>query len=54
MWHAYSNNDTLANDTKVNDLVTLTLTFVLKIAFFRHCCRLGHSVSQTHLDFSDI
>ena len=36
-----------------NDLVTLTLTFVLKIVFFfRLCCRReGHIVSQTHLDF---
>ena len=33
IWHAYFTNDTLSNDTKVNDLVTLTLTFALKIAF---------------------
>ena len=31
--HAYSTNDDLSNNTKVNDLVTLTQTFVLKIAF---------------------
>ena len=31
--HAYSSNDALSNDTKVNDLVTLTLTLKLKIAF---------------------
>ena len=33
-WHAYSTNDALSNDTKVNDLVTLNSTFALKIAFF--------------------
>ena len=33
MWHVYSTNDALSNDTKVNDLVTLTLTLKLKIAF---------------------
>ena len=33
IWHTYSNNDALSNVTKVNDLVSLTLTFVLKIAF---------------------
>ena len=32
--HAYSTNDALSNDTKVNDLVTLTLTLKLKIAFW--------------------
>ena len=30
VWHSCATNDTLSNDTKVNDLVTLTLTFVLK------------------------
>ena len=30
----YSTNDTLSNNTKVNELVTLTLTFVPKIAFY--------------------
>ena len=33
IWHAYSTNDALLNDTKVNELVTLTFTFVLKITF---------------------
>ena len=33
IWHAYWTNDALSKDTKVNDLLTLTLTFVLKIAF---------------------
>ena len=35
MWHAYSTStcSALSNDTKVNDLVTLTMTFMLKIAF---------------------
>ena len=31
--YAYSTNDYLSNDSKVNDLVTLTLTFTQKIAF---------------------
>ena len=31
--HTFSTNDALSNDTKVNDLVTLTLTFLLRIAF---------------------
>ena len=30
--------------------MTLTLTFTLKIAFSDYC-RLGHSASQTYLDF---
>ena len=34
IWHAYSNDDALSKYTKVNDLATLTLTFVLKIASF--------------------
>ena len=29
-WHAYSTNDALSNDAKVNDIVTLTFTFALK------------------------
>ena len=32
IWHANSTNDTLSNDAKVNDLVTLTLK--LEIAFW--------------------
>ena len=31
--HAYSTNEALPNDTKVNDLVTFTVTFMLKIPF---------------------
>ena len=31
--HAYSTYDAVSSDTKVNNLVTLTSTFVLKIAF---------------------
>ena len=37
IWYAYSTNDALSNDTKFDYLVTLTVTFVLKIAF----CHLG-------------
>ena len=33
IWHAYFTNDTLSNDIKVNDLVTLTLTLKLKKSF---------------------
>ena len=47
IWHAYSNNDSLSNDTKVNDLVTLTLTFVLKIAFSDYVAA-GGIVFHTH------
>ena len=51
----HSTNDSLSNDTKVNDLVTLTLTFALKIAFLDFIAAGGIvSVSQTHLDFSII
>ena len=32
MWHGYSTNDVLSNDTKVNDLVNFTLTLKVKIA----------------------
>ena len=39
---------TLSNDTKVNDPVTLTVTFMLKIANFGLCCHRGIHVSQTH------
>ena len=35
--HAYSTNDALSNDSKVNDLVALTVTFTLKIAFTDIC-----------------
>ena len=31
-----------------HDLVALTLTFVLKIAFFGLCCCRRHNISQTH------
>ena len=34
IWHAYSTNDSLSNDTKANFIVTLTLTLKLKIAFW--------------------
>ena len=47
IWHAYSTKETLSKDTKVNDLVTMTVTFILKIANFGLCCHVVH-VSQTH------
>ena len=50
IWHPYCTNDALSNDTNVNDLVTLTLTLKLKIAFWI-LLPPGHSVSQTHFDF---
>ena len=37
IWHAYSTNDALSNDTKVNNLVTLKL----KIAFFNFVAARG-------------
>ena len=46
-------NDALSSDTKVNDLVTFTLTFVQK-KLFELCCHRGNSVSQTHVFFPDI
>ena len=33
MFGMHLSKDVLLNDTKVNDLVTLTLTFVLKMVF---------------------
>ena len=33
MWHAYSTKNAFSNDTKVKNIVSLMLTFVLKIAF---------------------
>ena len=42
MWHAYSTNYALPNDTKVDDFVTLTL--MLKITFFGLVATVG-----THL-----
>ena len=50
IWHAYSTNDALSNDTMFNNLVTLTLTLVLKIAFLDLAGTRGtHSVSQTRI-----
>ena len=49
----FGTNDALSNDTKVNDIVTLTLTIALKIAFLDFVAAGGIvSVSQAHLDFS--
>ena len=36
--HTHATNDALSNGTKVIDLVTLTVTFMLKIAFYKLCC----------------
>ena len=41
IWHAYSTNDAISNDTKVNDLVTLSLTFMLKKSSLGLCCHRG-------------
>ena len=32
IWHAYSTNDALSNENKINDFLALTFTFTLKIA----------------------
>ena len=44
MWYRYSTDETLSNDTKVNDLVTLTVTFILKIANFDFVAALGIAI----------
>ena len=46
IWHVYSANETLSNDTKVNELVTLT--FILRIANLGFVAAGGIRVSQTH------
>ena len=46
-WCVYSTNHTLSNDTKVNDFVTLTLTFALKIVVWT-LLPPGYSISQIH------
>ena len=46
-FNVYLTNNALSNDTKVNDLVTLTLSFVLNL--FLTLLLPGHSVSQTLL-----
>ena len=49
MLHAYSTNKTLSNGTKVNDIVTFTVTSILKIAIFECVASGGIHISQTHL-----
>ena len=46
-WYAYSTNDALSNNTKVNDLVSST--FLLEIVFKFSC--LQGKISQIHLLF---
>ena len=46
----YSTNDALSNDTKVIDLVTLTLTYVLRIAFLDFVAT-GGIVFHEHMYF---
>ena len=41
-WYAYSTNDSPSNDTKIDGLVTLTVTFMLVITFSVFCHR-GHN-----------
>ena len=53
IWHAYSNNDGFSNDNKVNDLLTLTLTSMLKIAFSDSVAS-GGIVFHKHIDFSNL
>ena len=53
IWHAYSNNDGFSNDIKVNDLLTLTLTYMLKIAFSNSVAA-GGKVFHKHIDFSNL
>ena len=51
IWNSYSTNETLSNDTKVNDLVTLTL--ILKIANLdlTPLLQLGAFVFHEHISF---
>ena len=48
MWHAHSTNETLSKDSKVDDLVILTVTFVLEITDLDFVATSGIHVSQTH------
>ena len=52
--HPYSTNDARSNDTKVNDLVTLTLNCARSSLFFYFVATAdrGHSISQTHVLFT--
>ena len=47
----YKPNKTLLIDAKVNDLVTLAMTFILKRDNFGLCCCLGHSCFTNTLIF---
>ena len=49
IWHAYSTNNALSNDIKVNDLVTMTDLRAKKSFFFRLCCHRGHGVFVTDI-----
>ena len=54
MWHAHSTNEieTLSKDSKVDNLVILTVTFVLKITDLDLVATRGIHVSQTHIVFT--
>ena len=45
----YYSNDIHSNDTRVDDVVTFTVIFILKIAILDFVNARGISVSQTHL-----
>ena len=49
MRHACLTNETLFIDTKVNDLMTMTLTFIQKISILDLVAAGDIHVSQTHL-----
>ena len=51
IWHAYSINEALSNDHKVEELVNLILTFVLKIAFLDFVA-IGAIVFHKHMHFN--
>ena len=51
MWHAYLTKETLSNDTKVNDLVNLTVIFILQITNFVFGATRGIRVLQTRIIF---
>ena len=43
MWHAYSTHETLSNETRVNDLVILTVASILKKVNLHCFAPGGHS-----------
>ena len=49
IWHASSTNETLSNDSRFDDFVTLIFTFILKMVILDFVSSGDISVSLTHL-----